>query len=405
MRDNDLFQLALGVTSPWFVASSNFDTDNRRLDIRIDFKAGSRFECPECKAPACPVHDTVAKTWRHLDFFQHQAFLTARTPRINCTKCGVRLVTVPWARPGSGFTLLFEGFAMALAMHLPVAVAAKRFLKITDQRLWRIVFHYVEAAVARMDLADVSRVAIDETAAKRGQDYITLVVDIDGRRVVFVADGRIADTVRQFADHLEDHGGDASRIKQASTDMSAAFIKGVTENLTEAEITFDRFHVMKLIGHAIDEVRRDEVKAQPELKGTRYLWTKNAVNLTARQSTVLDALSSTNLKTARAWRMRLAFQEIYDQPTRGWAEIFFDKWIGWAKRSRLDAMKAVARTMEKHRDGILAWFDSGISNGLIEGINSLVQAAKAKARGYRNSKTLKAVTYLIAGKLDLRLPT
>ncbi len=191
----------------------------------------------------------------------------------------------------------------------------------------------------------------------------------------------------------------------ASTDMSAAFIKGVTENLTEAEITFDRFHVMKLIGHAIDEVRRDEVKAQPELKGTRYLWTKNAVNLTARQSTVLDALSSTNLKTARAWRMRLAFQEIYDQPTRGWAEIFFDKWIGWAKRSRLDAMKAVARTMEKHRDGILAWFDSGISNGLIEGINSLVQAAKAKARGYRNSKTLKAVTYLIAGKLDLRLPT
>ena len=107
------------------------------------------------------------------------------------------------------------------------------------------------------------------------------------------------------------------------------------------------------------------------------MWTKNAVNLTARQSTVLDALSSTNLKTARAWRMRLAFQEIYDQPTRGWAEIFFDKWIGWAKRSRLDAMKAVARTMEKHRDGILAWFDSRISNGLIEGINSLVQAAKA----------------------------
>ena len=118
MRDNDLFQLALGVTSPWFVASSNFDTDNRRLDIRIDFKAGSRFECPECKAPACPVHDTVAKTWRHLDFFQHQAFLTARTPRINCTKCGVRLVTVPWARPGSGFTLLFEGFAMAFQMKL-----------------------------------------------------------------------------------------------------------------------------------------------------------------------------------------------------------------------------------------------------------------------------------------------
>jgi transposase len=404
MRDNDLFRLALGITSPWFVASSGFDAEKKRLDIALDFKAGSRFACPECKAEDCPVHDTVAKTWRHLDFFQHQAFLTARTPRVTCSKCGVHLVTVPWARPNSGFTLLFEGFAMALAIHMPIAVAAG-FLDITDKRLWRVVFHYVGAAVARMDLSVVKRVCIDETAAKRGHDYITLVVDIDGRGVVFVADGRSADTVRQFADHLEDRGGDASHIKQACIDMSAAFISGVTENLTEAEITFDRFHVMKLIGDAVNDVRRAEVKARPELRGTRYVWIKNEPNLTAKQSTVLDTLSSTNLKTARAWRMRLAFQDIYAQPTRGWGELFFNKWIGWAKRSRLEPMKAVARTMEKHREGILAWFESRISNGLIEGINSVVQAAKAKAHGYRNSETLKAVTYLVAGKLDLRLPT
>ena len=405
MRDNDLFQLALGITSPWFVALSGFNAEKRRLDIQLDFKAGSRFDCSECKASGCPVHDTQEKTWRHLDFFQHQAFLTARVPRITCAKCGVRLVTVPWARKGSGFTLLFEGFAMALAMHLPIAVAAERFLKITDQRLWRIVFHYVRAAIARQDLSTVKRVCIDETAAKRGHDYITLVVDIDGRRVVFVADGRSADAVRQFADHLEDRGGNASRIKQACIDMSPAFIRGVTDNLTEAEITFDRFHVMKLLAEAIDAVRRAEVKERPELKGTRYVWGKNEANLTAKQSSVLDTLSSTNLKTARAWRMRLAFQDIYKAHNRDWAEAFFDKWISWAKRSRLEPMKAVARTMEKHRDGILAWFDARISNGLIEGINSLVQAAKAKARGYRSSETLKAVTYLIAGKLDLRLPT
>ena len=132
---------------------------------------------------------------------------------------------------------------------------------------------------------------------------------------------------------------------------------------------------------------------------------KLIANLTRRQRAMLDTLSQTNLKTARAWRMRLSFQDIYAQPTRAWVEMFFDKWIGWAKRSRLEPMKAVARTMERHRAGILAWFDSRISNGLIEGINSLIQAAKAKARGYRNSKTLKVVTYLIAGKLDLKLPT
>ena len=166
MRDNDLFQLALGITSPWFVATSAFDAANRRLDIALDFKAGSRFDCPECKAAGCPVHDTVEKTWRHLDFFQHQAFLTARTPRITCTTCGVRLVTVPWARPNSGFTLLFEGFAMALAMHMPIATAAG-FLKITDQRLWRVVFHYVGAAVARMDLKRVRRVGTTATAPSK----------------------------------------------------------------------------------------------------------------------------------------------------------------------------------------------------------------------------------------------
>ena len=180
---------------------------------------------------------------------------------------------------------------------------------------------------------------------------------------------------------------------------------GVTGNLTEAEITFDRFHVMKLIGDAVDQVRRAEVKARPELRGTRYVWTKNEPNLTAKQSTILDTLSQTNLKTARAWRMRHAFQDIYAQPTRGWGEMVFDKWIGWAKRSRLEPMKAVARTMEKHREGILAWFDSRISNGVIEDIHSLVQAAKAKARGYRNSRTLKAVTDMVAGKLDLKRPT
>lgn len=403
MRDNDLFQIALGITSPWFVASSQFK--DKRLDIQLDFKTGSRFDCPECKVAGCPVHDTVEKTWRHLDFFQHQAFLTARTPRITCTKCGVKLAHVPWARPGSGFTLLFEGFAMALVIHMPVAVVAHQFLKITDQRLWRIVFHYVRAAVGRMDLSGVKRVAIDETAAKRGHDYITLAVDMDARRVVFVTQGRGADTVRQFADHLEDRGGDASRVKQVCIDMSAAFIAGVTENLTEADITFDRFHVMKLIGDKVDEMRREEVKARPELKGTRYAWTKNAANLTARQSAMLDTLASTNLKTARAWRMRLAFQDIYAQPTRGWGEVFFDKWISWAKRSRLEPMKAVARTMEKHREGILAWFASRISNGLIEGINATVQAAKARAHGYRNSETLQAMTYLVAGKLDLKLPT
>ena len=404
MRNTDLFQLALGLVPPWLVNDVRFDANKKQLDIEIDFARGGRFPCPNCNAADCPVHDTAMQKWRHLDFFQHQAFLHARTPRITCPTCGVKQIAVPWARAGSGFTLLFEALAMTLVTHMPVRAAAN-LLNEHDTRIWRIVGHYVEQAVARMDLADLSRVCIDETAAKRGHNYISLFVDIDARKTVFVTEGRAAATVAAFADHVDDHNSDASRIKEVCIDMSAAYIKGVTENLTEAEITFDKFHAVKLVNDAVDQVRRIESKTQPSLKGSRYVWLKNEANLSAGQSATLGTLAHTNLKTARAYRMRLAFQEVYAQPTRGWGELFLDRWIGWVKRSRLEPMKAVAKTIERYRDGILAWFDSRIANGLIEGINSIVQAAKAKARGYRSIRNLINMTYLITGKLDLKLPT
>jgi len=383
MRDIDLFQLALGLVPPWMVVDAKFDVDKKRLDIEIDFKTGGRFACPECGKHDCPVHDTVKKTWRHLNFFQHEAFLHARVARIDCPDCGVRLVNVPWARPGSGFTLLFEAFVMTLVKDMPVAAAA-RLVGEHDTRLWRVVQHYVETAVARMDLSELRRVAVDETAAKRGQDYISLFVDMDARKVVYVTEGNDAETVARFADHVDDHNSDASRIKEACIDMSGAYIKGVTENLTEAEITFDKFHAVKLVNDAVDQVRRAESKNRPQLKYSRYLWLMNESRLSVEQSLSLEALCSMNLKTARAYRIRLAFQDIYSCPSRDWAELVLNRWYSWAIRSRLEPIKKVARTVERHRDGILRWFDSKIANGLIKVTNSLAQAAKAKARGYRS---------------------
>lgn len=404
MRDTDLMQLALGLIPPWMVKACAFDADKRRLDIEIDFTRGGRFPCPHCAKADCPVHDTAMQTWRHLDFFQHQAFLHSRTPRITCPDCGVKQIAVPWARAGSGFTLLFEALAMTLMTAMPVAAAA-RLVGEHDTRMWRVLHHWVEQARERADYAHVKRVAIDETAAKRGHDYVSLFVDIDQRRVLFVTEGRGADTVAAFADDLEAHNGDASRIKQVCIDMSAAFIKGVTDNLTEAEITFDKFHAVKLVNDAVDKVRRAESRGRPELKRSRYLWLRNEPSLSAESREQLASLTRLHLKTARAYRIRLAFQEIYQQPNSDWGALFLDRWYNWAIRSRLDPIKDAARTVMRHRDGILAWFDSRIANGLIEGINSLVQAAKAKARGYRSTRTLKAITYLIAGKLELKLPT
>ena len=404
MRDTDLFQLALGLVPPWFVKAANFDAERKRLDIEIDFSRGGLFPCSGCGKADCPTHDTVTKTWRHLDFFQHQAYLTARVARTKCDDCGVRLVNVPWARPGSGFTLLFEALVMAMISAMPVNAAA-RLVKEHDTRLWRVIIHYVEQALARADFSSVTRVAVDETAAKRGHNYISLFVDIDQRRVLHVADGKDATTVEAFAADLEAHGGKLDNIAEVCIDMSPAFIKGVGDHLPEAQITFDKFHAVKLVNDAVDEVRRAEAKERPELKRSRYLWLKNQHNLSAGQRASLGSLTRLNLKTVRAYQLRLAFQDMYAEPSRWWGEHVLDRWLSWAMRCRLEPMKDAARTIKRHKEGILRWFNSKIANGLIEGINSLVQAAKAKARGYRSIRNLKAIVYILAGKLDLRLPT
>ena len=402
MRDTTLMQQALGLTPPWTVVRSDFDTAAGRLDVEIDFTPGSRFACPTCGAADCPAYDTQRKTWRHLNFFQHQAYLHARVPRVRCETCGIRQVNVPWARPDSGFTLLFEAMVMTMVSAMPVKAVA-RIVGEHDTRLWRVVHHYVDEGRARTDASEVTRVAIDETAARRGHDYITLFVDIDQARVLFATEGKDAATVAAFAEDLAAHGGDPAAIEEVCIDMSPAFIKGVADSLPAAAVTFDKFHAVKIINDAVDQVRRTEQKQQDVLRGTRYIWLRNPDNLSERQRSTLEALPTRHLKTARAYQIRLAFQDLYEQPSDE-AAGYLKTWYFWATHSRLEPIIEAAHTVKRHWDGILRWFDSKIANGLIEGINSLVQAAKAKARGYRSIRNLKAMIYLVAGKLDLRLP-
>ena len=404
MRDTDLLQAALGLKAPWSVLASRFDEAARRLDIDIGFARGARFACPSCGAASCPAYDSEEMTWRHLNFFQHQCHLNARVPRVRCDACGVRRVTVPWARAGSGFTLLFEALVMALVASMPVARVA-RTVGEHDTKLWRVVHHYVEQARAGADHGAVGRVAFDETAARRGHDYVSLFVDLDHARVLFVADGKDATTVAAFADDLRAHGGDPARVGEVCIDMSPAFIKGTAAHLPQAEVTFDKFHTVKIINEAVDLVRREEQKYRPELKWTRYVWLKNATNLSAGQRETLVSLTDSNLKTARAYQIRLTFQEFYQQGSCQQGEAFLKRWYFWATHSRLPPMVEAALTIRRHWNGILRWHDTHIANGILEGINSLVQAAKAKARGYRSSRNLKAIIYLVAGKLQISLPT
>ena len=309
---------------------------------------------------------------------------------------------MPWARDGSGFTLLFEALIIAMARTMPVRTVA-RMVGEHDTRLWPIVHHYVEQARDAADHSEVTRVAFDETSARRGHDYVTLFADLDKRRVLFATEGKDSATVAAFAADLTAHGGDPRVVAEVCIDMSQAFIKGATEHLPKAEITFDKFHAVAIVNEAVDKVRRSEQKNRPELKNTRYIWLKNTTNLTNSQTDTLHDLSKSNLKTARAYQIRLAFQDLYNQPSRQDAEAYLKKWYFWATHCRLPPVIEAAKSIKRHWDGILRWFDTKIANGFMEAINSLVQAAKA--RGYRSTRNLKAIIYLIAGKLELQLPT
>jgi transposase len=220
--------------------------------------------------------------------------------------------------------------------------------------------------------------------------------------VLFATEGRSADTVARFATDLAEHGGDPTKITDTSSDMSTAFISGIREHLPNATMTFDRYHLAAKLSEAVNEVRREEVRTRPELKCTRWLWLKNHSNLSTKQQGELHQLMrpSAKLATARALRWREDFQAFYDQHP-SYAPEYLRRWCYGAKRSRLQPIKDFVALVEKHWDGLIAWHASRLNNGLLEGINSLVQAAKARARGYRNKNKMITIIYLTAAKLPL----
>jgi transposase len=337
----------------------------------------------------------------HLDFFQYKAFLPARLPRVRCPQHGVRQVSVPWARPGSGFTLLFQALVLSFAAVMPVAKVAA-MTREHDTRIWRVVEHHVHAARDQLDYSGVRRVGMDETSARKGQDYVSIFADLDARRVMCATEGRCADTLGRFAADLAGHGGDPQKVTDTSSDMSTAFISGIRAHVPNARMTFDRYPLAATLSEAIDAVRREEVATRPELTHTRWLWLKNWANLSVAQRRELHYLMrpSAQLATARALRWRQDFQAFSDQDPR-YAPQYLRRWCYGAKRCRLQPIKDFVALAEKHGDGILAWHANHLSNGLLEGINSLLQAAKARARGYRSKTKMITIIYLVAAKLQL----
>ena len=397
----NLFSAALGINPPWFVKSIKFDSKSKRLDLILDFVKGSKFTVKEdAGLTHHPVYDTQNKEWRHLNFFEHECYLQARVPRVQLPNGSIRLIQPPWSGLQNGFTLLFEGLVLQLAKHMPVHQVAQ-LIHSSDHKIWSILDKYVEGARRNCDYSKVTQVGVDETSIAKGHDYVSLFVDLKKKKTMFVTEGKGSATVAAFKHDLEAHGGMANNITDVSCDMSPAFIKGVRDSLPDAQITFDRFHVLKLINEAVDQVRREEAKDNPLLKGTRFLFLKNDHKLTQAQRNQKEELklSDLNLKSVEALNLRETFQQIYYAPTEEYFELLLNQWHDWAANSQLKPMEKVSKTIKNHWDGIVRWKKSQLNNGILEGLNSVVQAAKRKARGYK-AEHFKTIVYLITSGLD-----
>jgi transposase len=397
---NQLFESALGIGQPWFVREVDFDATRKTLTIRIDFAAGTRFPAAGV-AGVHPVHDTQTKRLRHLNFFQHECFLEVRIPRVKLPDGRVVQAAPDWIGKLAGFTLLFEALVLAMAQQMTFAAVAK-LVNESWHRVHAICSRYVDLALAAADLSTVTAVAIDETACRRGHNYLTIAADAAERKVVFVTEGKDAKTIACFAEHLPEHNGAPEQISSVSIDMSTAFIKGVTEHLPNARITFDKFHVVAHASAAVDQTRRLEQRTDPSLKGLRWTLLKDRDRLSAESRADLDTLiaQATSKRTARAWLYREHLREILDRKQINVVSAMLKQWCTNVLRSKVAPMKQVALMIRKHFDGIVAWTQTRQTNGFIEALNGLFQAAKRKARGYTRFTTMRTVLFLIAGKLD-----
>ncbi len=353
MNSETLFSMALGLKTPWQVKDVTFSTDelaSSELHLHIGFVPDSRFL--DDANNLCPVHDTVERQWQHLSFFEHTCYLHCAVPRITTTDGKVRTVDVPWARPGSGFTLLFEALALALIERKMPVNRVTEILKVNPQRIWTIFNHWISKSRAVDDPGTLTKLGIEETSTKKGHHYITLAVDLDEARVIHITEGKGKATLHSIQQHLENKGVDKEQVKQISMDLSPSFIAVAAESFPVAQITFDRFHVVKLLNEAMNQVRIAERKEHDALKGHKYTFMRNRENLSDKQEKPLLEMIKLYPTLGEAYRLKLLFNNLWELPDKQAADAVLRQWCVEVETAKIPAFLKFANTVRAHCRGL-----------------------------------------------------
>jgi transposase len=387
VQDRELYAKLLGIITPWGVEGVELDMKAREVVVRVDVVDDAALRCPTC-LESCSRYDTRERRWRHLDTMQMKTILVAKVPRVKCEAHGVHQVPVPWSEPNSRFTAMFEALVIDWLKEASTSGVA-RLLGLSWDEVDGIMQRAVTRGLVRRGPVLAPRIGVDETSFAKRHEYVTVVNDLDQRRVLYVADGRGKDSLRGFYDQFSHEA--LEQVKVVAMDMHAPFIIATHEAVPRAEskIAFDKFHVAKHLGDAVDQVRRAESKqlrlvGDDCLVGTRYAWLSNPEEMPEQKWDEFESLRTSTLRTARAWALKEEAMSLWSPRLGGFARAAWSSWYAWAIRSRLEPMKRVARMVKGHLAGILVAIRQRVSNAKAEGTNSVIQAVKYRARGFRN---------------------
>jgi transposase len=388
--------------APWLRRAGS----RQGLHVPLRAKKNCRPLCGNCGRPG-PAYDRLkVRHYRYLPLFATLAvFFVYRPRRCDCRRCGVTVEMVPWATGKSPITHAFGWFLASWAQRLSWQEVARHF-----RVSWGVVFEAVERAVewglAHRNLDDIVAIGVDELARRKGQVYFTMVYQIDHgcRRLLWLGKDRTKKTFNLFFDEL---GSRCTSLRFATSDMWKAYLSVLKKRVPRVVHVLDRFHVSQLVGKAIDQVRREEVKRlrregkAPLLTGSRWWWLKNPKNLTEKQGLQLGALLKTNLRTARAYVLADILRGFWDLSSRRKGMAFLANWIYSAKRSRLVPFQKVAATLTAHQALLMNWFRArnAFAKGATEGLNNKARVVTRRAYGFRTAEVARIALFHALGKL------
>jgi transposase len=401
MDDKEIFALGLGISKPWYIKGIEFlgEEPQRQLHIYLDHEKHTRFIHADRDYP---VYDHQPRTWHHLRFFQHECFLHARVPRIQMDNGKVKLIEVPWSQPGSSFTLLFEYDVLSLIREGMSMRGVSRRLSIGDKRISRILTRHVSQALSTQRLAAVKELSVDETSTRKGHNYFTIMSDREAKKVVGIAVGKDKEAFANALIDMEIRGGCREKVRTITMDMSKSYISAATETMSQADIVFDRFHIVKKINEAVDKIRRTEQREHHELSKTRYLWLKNNSNLNEEQQENISYLEGAFPNIGVAYRLKELLRMVLDEAYYSHYLKPINLWMKQAWESKLEPIQAFVNMLKRHWYGIKTYFKRVATNAFAERVNLKIQEIKRIAKGYRNTHNFTIMIYFHLGGLDFK---